>query len=214
MLPAEACSPAALQRSMLWGEHRARPPPTPPPASDTPPRPPQVRGAGHVGGPPLLPGHVRSAGRGGGLVGGRVRERCWAGPRSARRPAPARPNAPAPPPALGAPARRTEQGTRLTSTFAPYTQYEAAVPMEVAGDCLLEVSWRWAAGCRGASWGGQGPGTARPGACEDPSPFLTCPPCSAGREGDLWQPQPGGRFPQSCAGAWAGQPRCHCCSPC
>ena len=33
----------------------------------------------------------------------------------------------------------TEQGTRLTSTFAPYIQMEVAVPFEVAGDCLLEV---------------------------------------------------------------------------
>ncbi|KAL4438020.1 hypothetical protein ABPG77_004241 [Micractinium sp. CCAP 211/92] len=30
----------------------------------------------------------------------------------------------------------TEQGTRLTSTFAPYIQMEVAVPFEAAGDCL------------------------------------------------------------------------------
>lgn len=35
----------------------------------------------------------------------------------------------------------TEQGTKLTSTFAPYTQYEVAIPFELAGDCLLEVRW-------------------------------------------------------------------------
>ncbi|EFN57507.1 hypothetical protein CHLNCDRAFT_143085 [Chlorella variabilis] len=34
----------------------------------------------------------------------------------------------------------TEQGTRLTSTFAPYIQMEVAVPFEVAGDCLLELN--------------------------------------------------------------------------
>jgi FAD binding domain/D-arabinono-1,4-lactone oxidase len=30
-------------------------------------------------------------------------------------------------------------GTRTTSVFAPYNQLEVAVPMEVAGDCLMEV---------------------------------------------------------------------------
>lgn len=43
---------------------------------------------------------------------------------------------------------RTEEGTRLTSTFAPYIQMEVAVPFDIAGDCLLEVS-----GERGQSGG-------------------------------------------------------------
>ena len=30
-------------------------------------------------------------------------------------------------------------GTRTTSTFAPYDQLEVAIPMEIAGDCLMEV---------------------------------------------------------------------------
>jgi hypothetical protein len=30
-------------------------------------------------------------------------------------------------------------GTRTTSAFAPYNQLEVAVPMEIAGDCLMEV---------------------------------------------------------------------------
>lgn len=34
---------------------------------------------------------------------------------------------------------QTEQGTRLTSTFAPYIQMEVAVPFEAAGDCLQGV---------------------------------------------------------------------------
>ena len=33
----------------------------------------------------------------------------------------------------------TESGTRMSSTFAPYNQYEVAIPLEVAGDCLMEV---------------------------------------------------------------------------
>lgn len=60
-----------------------------------------------------------------------------------------------PPPPLLLPlaTRRTEQGTRLTSTFAPYSQYEVAIPLELAGDCLLEVGgWVSEVGSRG---GGQ-----------------------------------------------------------
>jgi len=33
----------------------------------------------------------------------------------------------------------SEFGTRMSSTFAPYDQYEVAVPLEFAGDCLMEV---------------------------------------------------------------------------
>lgn len=38
---------------------------------------------------------------------------------------------------------QTEQGTRLTSTFAPYIQMEVVVPFEAAGDCLQGVSRFW-----------------------------------------------------------------------
>jgi len=33
----------------------------------------------------------------------------------------------------------TDSGTRITSEFAPYNQLEVAVPMGIAGDCLMEI---------------------------------------------------------------------------
>lgn len=48
---------------------------------------------------------------------------------------------------------QTEPGSRLTANFAPYDQFEVAVPMEVAGTCLQEVRWGWD-GCWCCGWAG------------------------------------------------------------
>ena len=77
------------------------------------------------------------------------------------------PPTPTPPHPPHAHTHRTEQGTRLTSTFAPYTQYEVAIPFEIAGDCLLEVRRR---GCQRLAVGGGCPHIYRP------DPHASLPP--------------------------------------
>jgi hypothetical protein len=36
----------------------------------------------------------------------------------------------------------SDVGVRLTAGFAGYVQYEVSIPMEIAADCMAEVSWK------------------------------------------------------------------------
>ena len=67
------------------------------------------------------------------------------------------PPPPPPPPLLPCPLLlpwplQTEDGARLTSALAPYIQMEVAVPLDLAGDCLVGVSGVGV----GVGWGGVG----------------------------------------------------------